>query len=132
MRKPVAFFLVAVLFAPQGAFAAAPAAKPFFVRVLVAEERTYLDITAKDGAAFRLLPSGRIFQPKIKLQPARLVPTPNGFRLGNEELFCQAVIVEPARERELFLGESRFRGTVTIRKAKNGLMFAVNRLDIEG
>ena len=126
------FFLGEFFFASQTASAAIPSKKPFFVRVLVAEERTYLDITAKYGATLRLLPSNRTTQAPVGSPlHGRLVPTSNGFRFGKEELLCQAISIEPARDRELFLDDTRFRGIVNIYKAKNGLMFATNHLDIE-
>jgi stage II sporulation protein D len=41
-------------------------------------------------------------------------------------------VVEPNQDRDLYLDDRRFRGIVTVYKQPNGLMYAVNRLDIEG
>src|SRR3989338_6169447 len=122
-----------VFFLPAGVLTlhAAQPKKRFFVRVLVSQERTYLMVSSKKGAVLRFLPSGQTTAKPIILNQARLVGTPNGFRLGRQERACQAISIEPLQDRDLYLDDTRFRGFVTVRKQKNGLMYAVNRLDIE-
>ncbi len=64
----------------QPAFAAD--AKPSVpIRVLVAENRTYLDLTVKGDVTLRALPSGQRIQTKGRLDKVRLVPTKTGFKL---------------------------------------------------
>ena len=101
------------------------------IRVLVAEDRASVKITAKFGATIFLYPSGKVYKTNVKWEALPLVPTPAGFRLGQEELVCQGLVIEPVRNRELYLDDTRFRGSVTMKKAKNGLLYAVNRLNIE-
>ena len=105
--------------------------KNFPIRVLVAEERTYVDLTVKEDYTIRLLPSLQVAKKGRLLAGARLTATPTGFRLGKQEWTCRGILVEPAKDRDLYLDDSRFRGTLAIGKAKNGLMFAINKLDIE-
>jgi stage II sporulation protein D len=113
------------------AFATASWAKNFPVRVLVAESRTYLGVTVKGAYAIRLLPSMQLAKKGNALPGIRLEPTAKGFRLGKEEWVCRGILIEPAKDRDLYLEASRFRGIVSVWKAKNGLLFAVNALDIE-
>ena len=105
--------------------------KNFPIRVLVAEERTYVDLTVKEDYTIRLLPSLQVAKKGRLLAGARLTATPTGFRLGKQEWACRGILVEPAKDRDLYLDDSRFRGTLAIWKAKNGLLFAINKLDIE-
>lgn len=111
--------------------AGASSNKIFPIRVLVAEQRTYLNITLKGDYVIRLLPSLQIAKKGKSLPETRLVPTPGGFRLGKEEWLCQGLLLEPIKERDMYLDDTRFRGTIAIRKEKNGLMVAINKLDIE-
>ena len=121
---------LAVLLVMQSPAWAAPK-KSFPIRVLVAEDRTYLGITVKEDYAIRALPSMQLVKKGKLLPGVRLTPTPTGFRLGKQELVCQGLLIEPAKDRDLYLDDSRFRGTVSVGKSKNGLLFAINRLDIE-
>jgi stage II sporulation protein D len=105
---------------------------PFFVRVLVAENRTFIRLTVKKKYLIRLLPSMQIVKTGDKLIGERLLPTSKGFRLGQQEWEASGLVIEPAEDRDLYLDDTRFRGNATIYKQPNGLMFAVNRLDIEG
>ena len=102
--------------------------KQVFVRVLVAEERTYLDLTVNGPVTLRSLPSGQIIRAGAT---GHLTATPTGFRLGKEEWAGRGFSIEPSEPRDLYLGDSRFRGSVSIFKAPNDLMYAVNRVDIE-
>ncbi len=112
--------------------AANPSQKNFPpIRVLVAENRTYLGITVKGAYVIRLLPSLQLVKEGKNIQGTRLIPTVNGFRLGAEEWACRGILIQPVRDRDLYLDDSRFRGTISIWKAKNRLMFAINKLDIE-
>ena len=126
----VAVLLLAMTCAASG-FAAASPKKPFPIRVLVAEERAYLEITVKEEYTIRSLPSMQAVK-KGKLIPGlRLTATPTGFRLGKQEWVCQGLLIEPAKDRDLYLDDSRFRGTASIWKGKTGRLFAINKLDIE-
>ena len=124
-------FLGTIFFASQAVSAAGLIKEPVFVRVLVAEDRTSMTLTASEGVVLRVLPSGRVVKPRVKIESTRLASTVDGFRFGNEAFVGQTLVIEPIRDRELFLDETRFRGNITLRKSKNGLMYAVNRLDIE-
>ncbi len=105
--------------------------KPFFVRVLVSENRTFIQLTVKKKYLIRLLPSAKIVRVGDQLTGERLSPTANGFRLGREEWVASGITIEPGEDRDLYLEDTRFRGNLTIFKQPNGLLYAVNRLDIE-
>ena len=103
----------------------------FYVRVLVAEERPSIHVTVKGKYVIRVLPSGKIAKNGKGLQAAPLTPTPRGLRLGTEEWTAEGLMIEPDSDRDLYLDHSRFRGNASVFKAKSGLLYAVNRLDIE-
>ncbi len=108
------------------------APKSSIIRALVAESRTYLRITIKGDYIVRAYPSGQVLLTGSKLNAVKLVPTAAGYRLGNfKEWPLQSIVIEPKADRDLYLDDSRFRGSVRIQKAKNGLIMAINRLDME-
>ena len=126
------FFIFALFLVLPSAHAAEEAPKNIFpVRVLVAEERTFMNLSSKNGCSLRLLPSGQWVKTNVRLEEARLVPTLKGFRLGKEEWACRGLEILPMQDRDLYLDDTRFRGTLSIWKAKNKLMYAINRLDME-
>ncbi len=104
---------------------------PFYVRVLVAEDRTSINVTIKGKYIVRVLPSNKVAKNGQGLQGERLSPTSRGIRLGKDEWAAEGVLIEPANDRDLYLDHTRFRGNVSILKTKAGLLYAVNRLDIE-
>ncbi len=128
----MAFLLASSLFSSY-IFAAEPASpKSNIIRVLVAESRTYLKITIKGQYVIRSYPGGQVILSGSNLKSVKLVPTPGGLKLGQlKEWPLSSIVIEPKEDRDLYLDDSRFRGVVRIQKAKNGLMFAINRLDIE-
>ena len=105
--------------------------KDFPVRILIAEDRTAIEITVKEEYTLRLLPSMQTAKKGKLLAGERLVATSSGFRLGGQEWACRGLLIEPARDRDLYLDDSRFRGSVSVWKGKNGLLYAINKLDIE-
>ncbi len=128
-RVFIAIFLLSLL--SSQAFCVETQSQPFFVRVLVAQDRTYLPITVKDKYAIRLLPSLKVVRIGQAMARERLVPTPKGFRLGSQEWEASGIVIEPKKDRDLYLDSSRFRGIALIYKQPNGLLYAVNRLSIE-
>lgn len=126
---PASFLLLgaaAALFLP----AARAAADPFYVRVLVAENKSELRVTVKGRYTVRVLPSRKVARQGEKLMGEKLTATARGMRLGGQEWAAEGLLIEPASDRDLYLDNSRFRGNVSVFKAPGGL-YAVNRLDIE-
>lgn len=108
------------------------APKNGIIRVLVADSRTYLRISIKGDYVVRAYPGGQLLHTGKKLNAVKLAPTTSGFKLGNIKEWPHAsIVIEPKADRDLYLDDSRFRGSVRILKAKNGLMMAINRLDME-
>ena len=106
------------------------AQKTFYVRVLIAEGRDSLEVTVKGKYTVRLLPSMSIVRAGEKMKREKLVSTLRGLRLGSQEWAASGISIEPANDRDLYVGDSRFRGDVSVFKTPAGLS-AVNRLDIE-
>jgi len=104
---------------------------PFYVRVLIAEDRPSLRVTIKGKYVIRLLPSNKVAKSGQGLQGISLTPTPRGLRLGTEEWAAEGLSIEPVSARDLYIDHSRFRGFVSVFKTKTGALYAVNRLDIE-
>ena len=104
---------------------------PFFVRVLVADDRTALDLTVNGKYTVRALPSRKVARQTQKMQHERLIATPRGFRIGPDEWAAEGLSIEPSVERDLYLDQTRFRGSLSVFKKPNGLLYVVNRLDIE-
>ncbi len=100
------------------------------IRVLVAEGRSSLKITVKEDFVIRVLPSMKIARKGKLLSGERLTATAAGMRLGSQEWACQGLLIEPAKDRDLYLDDSRFRGNVSVWK-KNGTLYAINKLDLE-
>jgi stage II sporulation protein D len=106
------------------------ASDPFYVRVLVAENRKELTVSVKGRYTIRVLPSRKVARQAQKMTSERLIATPRGFKLGAQEWAAEGLLIEPASDRDLYLGQTRFRGQISVFKAPGGL-YAVNRLDIE-
>ena len=101
------------------------------VRVLVAENKKTLHVTVQGAYQIRLLPSLQVVKMGEHLVSAVLIPVPNGVKLGLDTWVCQGIIIEPARDRDLYLDRSRFRGFVRILKDKNNFLYAINYVDLE-
>ena len=101
------------------------------VRVLVVEEKRTLNVTIKGAYRIWALPAGRLLKKGKGLPVEQLLPTANGLRLGKEEWQTRGLRFEPLEDRDLFLNQSQFRGTVDILKDKNALLYAINRLNVE-
>lgn len=127
LTSPLIFLLFCALFLSSPAGGAAP----FYVRVLVAENRKELAVTVKGRYTVRVLPSRKVARQGQKMTNEKLLATPRGFKLGSQEWAAEGLLIEPASDRDLYLDQSRFRGHVSVFKAPGGL-YAVNRLDIEG
>lgn len=101
------------------------------VRVLVVEEKRALNVTIKGAYRIWALPAGQLLKEGRGLPVEALLPTANGLRLGKEEWRTRGLRIEPLEDRDLFLNQSQFRGTVDILKDKNAFLYAINRLNVE-
>ena len=79
----------------------------------------------------RVLPNLQVAKKGKGLSNAWVVPTPKGIRIGREEWVCRGMRIEPREDRDLVVGQSSFRGAVTLLKDKNNLLYAINSLGIE-
>ncbi len=101
------------------------------VRVLVAEGQKMLKVNVRGEYVVRVLPTMQIAKKGKGLVNAWFVPTEKGVRIGKEEWACRGVRIEPLEDRDLVIGQSRFRGSVALLKDKNRLFYAINTLGIE-
>ncbi len=121
----VLFFIFCQLIFIRPLFAETP------VRVLVLENQRMVKLNVRGDYVIRVLPSMQIAKKGKGLANAWFVPTPAGIRIGRQEWACRGMLIETAGERDLVLGQSRFRGTISLLKDKNNFFYAVNTLDIE-
>lgn len=130
MRAPkfllagAAFLALFLLFSPD-LHAGVP------VRVLVAEGQKMLKVNVRGEYVVRVLPTMQIAKRGRGLVNAWFVPTAAGVRIGKEEWACKGVRIEPVDDRDLVVGQARFRGAISFLKDKNNLFYAINALDIE-
>ena len=126
LRYFLAFTAAAVFYSGLGEAAAGPA-----VRVLISENKKLIRLTVKGGCQLRVLPSLVSVKRSGKLTGIAVISTPKGIQVGLEEFFGRGIRIEPKEDRDLYLDESRFRGSVDILKDPANSLYAVNTLDIE-
>ena len=110
---------------------AAPLRAETQVRVLVIEGQKMLKVNVRGEYVIRVLPTMQIAKKGTGLKDAWFVPTAAGMRLGREEWACRGMSIEPAQDRDLVVGPSRFRGSISFLKDKSNLLYAVNSLGVE-
>ncbi len=132
--KQAACLTVLSLFLSCPAYSAEPtkrsAVEPLLVRVLVAEGQKNTRLSTKGNYQVRILPGLQVVKKGRQLN-ATAVVTPRGVRLGSDEWTGAGILVETVAEKDLWLNQSQFRGTLSILKDTSGGLFVVNRLPIE-
>lgn len=101
------------------------------VRVLISERQSKLLFSAKKGYLIRSLPALAIVKKGQGVTNLAIAATPRGIKIGNEEFALRGVRLETTESRDLVLGQTRFRGAIDIQKDAKGLLYAINKLDIE-
>jgi len=115
------------------AFAAGAESDVPAVRVLVLENQRSASLTVKGPYRVRLLPSLQVIQQGPSLSPTPVAPTAAGIRFGSREWAARGVRVEQQGQRDLFVNDSRFRGSMDLLVSQPGRqLYAINRLEIEG
>lgn len=104
--------------------------EPLMMRVLVAEGQKSFRLSVKGEYELRVLPGLQVVKKGRQLS-AEVAVTPRGVRMGSEEWYGAGVLLETAGEKDLWLNQSQFRGTLSIMKDASGGLFAVNRLPME-
>jgi stage II sporulation protein D len=117
-----------LFFAAASCAAAAEPKTP--IRVLIADNQKSVKITIEGAYRLILLPSMQVIKKGQKLNVV-LSPTPRGLRVGTQEWPAEGVRIDAAVARDIYVNKSRFRGSVQFKKASSGLLYGVNRLDIE-
>lgn len=100
------------------------------VRVLVAENQKSLKITVQGAYLIRNLPSLKIISKGTGLKGAAFEAVPGGIRLGSWLWETKGLRLEPSDPRDLYVNQSRFRGTLDVVKEADSLN-AVNVVGIE-
>jgi stage II sporulation protein D len=101
------------------------------VRVLVAENQKTLFVTIKGHYTLRALPGLQVIRQGERAIRVPIIPSSKGIQMGKEVWAVKGIRIEPARDRDLFLGKSRFRGHLDVIKTSDGFLIAVNNLDVE-
>ncbi len=129
MKPRKAAFFLPLLFSL--AFCSPAAAADQTIRVLVIEGQKMLKVNIRGEYVVRVLPTQQVCKKGKGLTNAWFVPTERGVRIGKEEWVCRGVRIEPIEDRDLLIGESRFRGSVTFLKDPANQLYAVNTLGVE-
>ncbi len=127
MKRLLFLALGLILILCTDAFAATPQ-----VRVLIVQDQKEIKLTVKGQYVVRSLPALQVLKKGERMIQVPLVASTTGMRLGKDEWSVTGIRVEPQTDRDLFVNQSRFRGTVDVLKNGAGLLRAINRLDIEG
>ncbi|MBI4433073.1 MAG: SpoIID/LytB domain-containing protein [Candidatus Omnitrophica bacterium] len=130
MTKIASSVAVGALLAMTVPVFAAPA-KSQEVRVLVAENQKSLTLTVKGRYQIKLLPSLLTAAAGQKLKTASVAATPAGIRIGGKELKTPGFRIEPAANNDLWMNQSRFRGSLDVRKNPDGTLRVINRVPLE-
>lgn len=101
------------------------------IRVLVAEGQKILKISSKGDYTIQALPARVTIAKGRDLDRVALTAVASGFRLGKEEWLCRGIRIIPKKDGDVYVNQAGFRGVVDIYQNADGLLYAVNRLDIE-
>lgn len=132
IRKLARFFIVvASLFFFSPVFAEPSTTDIPQVRVLVAEGRKIVNVSVKGRYLIRSLPGYSVLKKGERLVRVALRPTAQGVRLGDQEIAGRGISIEPEKDGDLFINQSRFRGRLDFLKDQSGTLYAINNLGIE-
>ncbi len=102
------------------------------VRVLVLENAKSLKLSVKGGYELYGLPATSFIQKGRELESVPVTASAAGIRVGNKALSVRGLRVDPAEERDLYINNSRFRGSVDIwSDPATQTLTVVNTVDIE-
>lgn len=104
---------------------------PPLIRVLVAENQTGARLTIKGGYVIRALPSLQVLKKGERLVNVPVTAAASGIYLDKQGWAAKGIRVEPAKDRDLFLNRSRFRGSLDVLRTPKNTLYAVNRLPVE-
>lgn len=101
------------------------------VRVLISENKRSADVRVKGAYTVKALPSLALVKKGEDLKGSFSADA-KGIWFDKKVWPVRGLRIEPARDRELFLDERRFRGIIDVYKdPKTQTLYAVNHLDVE-
>jgi stage II sporulation protein D len=101
------------------------------VRILVEDSQELMRLEIRGDYRILLLPSLEEAKKGTKLLKSPVTAVRGGFRIGDQSWTAQGIRVETPGGRQIYLDDTRFRGTLDIKKDAAGKLFAVNRLGVE-
>ncbi len=123
--------LLSLFFLPTSFIVAATIDVPEKIRVVIAENVDELNLSIKGPYEIRtveteeLLDEGRTFFNK------KIRPSTYGIDFGKKEFKIYTIHIIPLREPAIHLGKRLYRGSLQIVKTKEGLLRAINVIDLE-
>ena len=101
------------------------------VRVLVLEDVKTITVSVSGDYTIKLLPSQNIFKKGHGLVYLPIAGSKNGILIDGVAVPTRGIRVEPVLDRDLFLNEYQFRGSLDILKNEKDDLAVVNGLDME-
>ncbi len=123
-------FLGVYFFEIEVVFAADVAAHT--VRVLIAENKKTLRVAAKGAYEIRSLPDGKLLANAKDLQTSVVEVSSGKIRIGKLMWNLKGIRIDPVTDRNLYVNQTRYRGSVDFYRSSGGGLDAINTLDLEG
>lgn len=102
------------------------------VRVLVAENQPSFTLSVRGRYTVRAWPSMQILSKGESLSGLRVAASGADLIVGKHKVNARGIVVEPERERDLYLNQGRFRGSLRVILVPNQGLSAINVLGMEG
>lgn len=109
-------------------------AVPDKMRIAVAEDAKEIELAVKGPYKITTIETGEILKKGDILWQGKFSPTNNGIQLKtfkDEHFKIYGINIVPEKSPSIYIGKSLYKGTLQLIKTKEGLLSAVNVLDIE-
>ena len=101
------------------------------IRVRVESGKNKLLLNVKSPYAIKAINSGLVLKKGKRLRNVYIIPTNSGLKLGNKEFKVYGISIIPGRDATLYVGKSRFRGTLDIIRTEDLGLLVINHVDVE-
>ena len=104
---------------------------PEKIRVVVADDADELDLSIKGPYEIRTLETGELLEEGKTFFGIKIKPTSYGIDFGKKKFKIYGIHIIPRREPAIYFGKCLYRGSFQIIKTKDGLLCAINVVDLE-
>ena len=128
------FFLISLFccfFMPVPSLIAVTINLPEKIRVVVVDNVDELDLSIKGTYEIRTLGTEEVLEEGKTFYNIKIRPCPHGIDFGKKKFKIYAIHIVPQRQPAIYLGKRLYKGSLEIIKTKEGLLRAINIIDLE-